>query len=280
MTSDKTIVLITGKLCFENLLQAPGTLTCHLGASSGIGLETVIILAKASPSYHVLLGARSTEKGQKVLDEILEADDSLKGRIEIIQIDITDKKSIEAAKEQVERKFSRLDVLVNNAGIIVYRPEVDTLTSLREHFETNTFGTAICTEVFEPLLKKSSSPRLIHVSSDQGSIATRLDKTAKWYKIRGDAYRMSKAALNMLAACHKANFEEWGCKVCAFNPGLCVTNLTGEAGRKMRVQYGARDAKDAANALVDTIQGKRDADIEKTGSESGILDLDGGILPW
>ncbi|KAI0150988.1 putative short chain dehydrogenase/reductase [Pestalotiopsis sp. NC0098] len=261
MSIDKTIVLITG-------------------ASSGIGLETVVALAKESPKYHVLLGSRSVEKGQKVVDEIVAADPSIKDQVELIQIDVTDRKSIEAAKSTVEAKFGKLDVLVNNAGIIVYRQDVDTLTSLREHFETNTFGTAICTEVFEPLLKKSSEPRLIHVSSDQGSIATRLDKTAKWYKIRGDTYRMSKAALNMLAACHKANYEDWGCKVCAFNPGLCVTNLTGEAGRKMRIQYGARDAKDAAFALRDTIAGKRDADIEKSGLESGIIDLDGGILPW
>ncbi|KAF3023681.1 hypothetical protein E8E14_013640 [Neopestalotiopsis sp. 37M] len=260
MSIDKTIVLITG-------------------ASSGIGLETVIALAKAAPNYHVLLGSRSVEKGQKVVDEIVAEHPSIKDQIELIQIDVTDRKSIEAAKEQVETKFGKLDVLVNNAGIIVYRPDVDTLTSLREHFETNTFGTAICTEVFEPLLKKSSDPRLIHVSSDQGSITGRLDKEAKWYKIRGDTYRMSKAALNMLAACHKANYEDW-CKVCSFNPGLCVTNLTGEAGRKMRIQYGARDAKDAAYALVDTITGKRDADIAKFGKESGIIDLDGGMLPW
>jgi NAD(P)-dependent dehydrogenase (short-subunit alcohol dehydrogenase family) len=87
---------------------------------------------------------------------------------------------------------------------------------------------------------------------------------------------MRKAALNMLAACHKVNFAEWGCKVCAFNPGFCVTNLTGEAGRAMRIQYGARDPRDAADALVKVVTGKRDADIEK----SGIVDLDGAVLPW
>ena len=95
-----------------------------------------------------------------------------------------------------------------------------------------------------------------------------------------DGYRVSKPALNMLTACHKANYEEWDCKVCAFNPGLCVTNFTGEGGRKIRIQHGARDAKDAAHALVDVITGKRDADIDKFGKESRILDLDGGILPW
>ncbi|KAJ0107121.1 hypothetical protein J7T55_014651 [Diaporthe amygdali] len=261
MASSKTIVLITG-------------------ANSGIGYETVVALAKASPNYHILLGARSLEKGQKALNEAIAADSSLQGRIEIIQIDVIDKRSIEAAREQVQAKFGKLDVLVNNAGIIVHRPDVDTLTSLREHLGTNTVGTAITTETFEPLLKKSSSPRLIHVSSDQGSISMRLDKNGKWYKIQADGYRVSKAALNMLAACHKANYEEWGCKVCVFNPGLCVTNLTGEAGRQVRIDHGARDAKDAAYALVDTITGKRDADIDKFGAQSGILDLDGGILPW
>ncbi|KAK7697816.1 putative secondary metabolism biosynthetic enzyme [Diaporthe eres] len=261
MTVSNSIVLITG-------------------ANSGIGYETVIALAKASPNYHILLGTRSLEKGQKALKDAFAADSSLEGRIELIQINVIDQRSIDAAKRQVERKFGKLDVLVNNAGIIVHRPDVDTLSSLHEHLGTNTVGTAICTEVFEPLLRKSSSPRLIHVSSDQGSISMRLDKTGKWYKIQGDGYRVSKAALNMLTACHKVNYEEWGCKVCAFNPGLCVTNLTGKAGREVRIQHGARDAKDAAYALVDIITGKRDADIDKFGKDSGILDLDGGILPW
>ncbi|KAH8785760.1 putative short chain dehydrogenase/reductase [Diaporthe sp. PMI_573] len=261
MATSKTIVLITG-------------------ANSGIGYETVVALAQASPNYHVLLGTRSLEKGQKALKEAIAADSSLEGRIELIQINVIDMGSIEAAKKEVERKFGKLDVLVNNAGIIVHRPDVDTLSSLREHLGTNTVGTAICTEVLEPLLRKSSNPRLINVSSDQGSIAMRLDKSGKWYKIQANGYRVSKAALNMLTACQKVDYEDWGCKVCAFNPGLCVTNLTGEAGREVRIQHGARDAKDAAYALVDIITGRRDADVDKFGKESGILDLDGDVLPW
>lgn len=120
----------------------------------------------------------------------------------------------------------------------------------------------------------------MYVSSDQGSITDRLDPSYKWYKIRGDYYRMSKAALNMLAACHKVNFEEWGCKVCAFNPGFCVTDLSGPENRAMRVQYGARDARDPAVALVKVVKGERDGDIAKQAGESGMIDLDGGLLPW
>ena len=216
------------------------------------------------------------EKGQKALEDLRSSHaDSLKSSISVIQIDITDQKSILAAKEEIETRFERLDVLINNAGIIVTRP-CDTLTNLRETFETNVFGPAIVTEAFEPLLRKSSSPRLIYVSSDQGSISNRLDPAYKYYKARGDHYRMSKSALNMLSACHRVNYAEFGFKVCAFNPGFCVTNLTGERGRMMRIEHGARDARDAAVALVGVVTGKRDADIEK----SGIVDLDGGVIPW
>ncbi|KAK3331404.1 putative short chain dehydrogenase/reductase [Apodospora peruviana] len=258
MASNKTIVLITG-------------------ASSGIGLETVALLAQTSPDFEILLGSRSLEKGTKALETLQTTHgDSLKGTISVIQIDVTDTKSILSAREQIESEYGKLDVLINNAGIIVTKPLVDTLTNLRETFETNTFGPMMVTETFEPLLKKSANPRLIHVSSDQGSITGRLDATGKWYHLKGDTYRMSKAALNMLAACHRVNFSEWGCKVCAFNPDFCVTNLTGEEGRQTRLKWGARDPKEAAAALVEVVLGNRDGDLGK----SGIVHVDGGVLPW
>ncbi|KAK9239549.1 hypothetical protein V1525DRAFT_397749 [Lipomyces kononenkoae] len=257
MSSEKTIVLITG-------------------ANSGIGFETAVALAQASADLHVLLGSRSLEKGQKALDEIYSSHaSSLLGSLSVLQIDVTDQPSILAARQDVETKYGKLDVLINNAGIIVTRP-TDALTNLRETFETNTFGPAIVTDAFLPLLQKSPHPLLIYVSSGLGSVTLRLDQHNEYFRIRGNEYRMSKSALNMLAACHKIDFAEWGCKVCAFDPGYTVTNLTGPEGRARRIQSGARDPKEAANALADIIQGRRDDDIEK----SGIVDLDGGVKPW
>lgn len=246
------------------------------GANGGIGLEAVLAIAQESERFHVLLGCRSLEKGEKALAELKSSHgDSIKGSISVIQIDIIDDKTVQAAKSAIENEYGRLDVLINNAGIIVYKP-CDTLTNLRETFETNVFGTTLVTEAFEPLLRKSSNPYLIHVSSNQGSITQRLDSSLPHYQVRGDFYRASKAALNMIAACHKVNFAEWGCKVCSFNPGLCVTNLTGEAGRAMRIKFGARDARDPGVALAKIVLGERDEDMAK----SGIVDLDGGVLPW
>lgn len=88
---------------------------------------------------------------------------------------------------------------------------------------------------------------------------------------------MSKAALNMLAACDRYGFRSWGGKVTSFNPGWCVTNLTGEEGRGMRERGGARSAEDPARALVEVVNGKRD---KEAWEKSGILDLDGGVRPW
>lgn len=130
--------------------------------------------------------------------------------------------------------------------------------------------------MLEPLLKKSAKPYIVYMSSGMGSITNRLDPEFKFKAIRGDPYRMSKAALNMLAACNRYNFAEWGCKVLAFDPGWCVSNLTGEKGREMRVKGGARDPKEPAAALADIVLGKRDGDIEK----NGLVDVDGGVGPW
>lgn len=246
------------------------------GANSGIGYEAVAALSKASADFHIFLGARSEEKGQAALRAIQSSGGgSLKGEISVVQLDVTDQKSIESAKEKVESQFGKLDVLINNAGIIAYQ-EPNLIKALGQSFEVNVLGQLRVTEAFEPLLKKSTNPYLIYVSSKQGSITERLGSDNRNREIRGDSYRVSKAALNMLAACHRCNFAEWNCKVLAFNPGWCITNLTGEKGREMRTKMGARDAKEPALGLVDIVLGKRDADIAK----NGMIDTDGGVLPW
>ncbi|EEA25013.1 hypothetical protein TMatcc_008116 [Talaromyces marneffei ATCC 18224] len=256
MATDKTVILVTG-------------------ASSGIGYETVAALSVTSTDFHVLLASRSVDKGQKALADLQSTyGPSLKSPISVIQLDVCDQQSIQSAKTEIETKFGRLDVLINNAGIIVYQ-QVDQLTALRQTFDTNVFAQQIVTETLEPLLRKSARPYIIYVSSEMGSITTRLDPTFKFDKLRGESYRMSKAALNMLAACHRRNYEDW-CKVAAFNPGWCVSNLSGPQGYEMRKKGGARDPKEPALELANVVLGKRDEDIAK----NGMLDIDGGILPW
>ncbi|KAL1890786.1 hypothetical protein Sste5346_008111 [Sporothrix stenoceras] len=226
------------------------TIVFITGTNGGIGYETVLVCAKTSPDFHILLGARDVAKGQKALKAI-HVELAMTGRpvssIEVVQIDITDIKSIEAAKNYIEQAHGKLDELINNL-----------------------------TEALEPLLKKSSKPYLIYISSGQGSITQRLDPNGPYVQLRGEPYRMSKAAIKMLSACHRFSFAEWGCKVLAFDPGFCVTNLSGEEGRKRRVKMGARTPEEPANTLVDIVLGKWDEAFTK----SGLLDVDGNIVPW
>jgi NAD(P)-dependent dehydrogenase (short-subunit alcohol dehydrogenase family) len=160
-------------------------------------------------------------------------------------------------------------VLINNAGIISYATPF--LSQLRETFETNTFGPAVIADTFAPLLLKSNDARLIYVSSDLGSIAMR---GGKQHGVDAAAYRMSKAALNMLMMCNKVQFEG-KVKCWAFNPGFVVTDLsrTGEKGIQERRDRGAGDPRESAEALLEVVNGRRDKDV------GGFVHKD-GVHPW
>ncbi|KAH8763351.1 short chain dehydrogenase [Hyaloscypha sp. PMI_1271] len=242
MSPDKTIVLITG-------------------GNGGIGYLTAERLAALSPDYHVIIASRNQEQGEKALSELRK--ENPKGSFALIQLDVTDQESITAAAEFVEKQHGRLDILINNAGII---PKTTPLiNNLREGFGTNTFGPAVVTEAFTPLLEKSKNARLIYVTSGLGSITDRLDPSNKFYKLSATTYRMNKAALNMLAACHHVELGPKGIKVWAFDPGYVVTNLsgTGEKGIQERIANGAGDPKESAEGIVDCVDGRRDNDVGK-----------------
>src|ERR1700682_3727286 len=84
------------------------------GANKGIGFETARQLA-ASGGVHVLLAARDRAKG---MDAALK----LQGEgldVEALTLDVTDTGSIAAAAREIEKKFGRLDILINNAGVVV-----------------------------------------------------------------------------------------------------------------------------------------------------------------
>jgi NAD(P)-dependent dehydrogenase (short-subunit alcohol dehydrogenase family) len=237
------------------------------GGNGGIGYLTAESLAASSPDYHIIICSRNQERGEKALSELRNGNP--KGSFALIQLDVTDQKSIEAAAKSVEKEYGRLDVLVNNAGIIARTTPL--IKELREMFETNTFGPAIVTEAFKPLLENSENGRLIYVTSDLGSITERSDPSMPYYKLPNTTYRMSKAALNMLMMCHHVELGPKGIKVWAFNPGYVVTNLsgTGEKGIQERIRNGARDPKESAEGLVACIDGRRDKDVGKFVNKDG-----------
>ena len=216
------------------------------------------------------MACRNLSKGQIALSELQE--DNAAANLSLIQLDVTDDSSIAAAAKKLEAEHGVLDVVVSNAGVASTVP--DTRQQLRDDFEANTFGPAILIDTLEPLLKKSSNPRVIHVSSGLGSIALRLTHNPHNFDAR--AYRLSKAALNMLAACEYVKYKDWeqGCKVWTYCPGYVVSNIGGDEERARKIKNGAKTPETSAKGVLDMVEGRRDGDVAK------FVNSDGGVYPW
>jgi NAD(P)-dependent dehydrogenase (short-subunit alcohol dehydrogenase family) len=156
------------------------------GANKGIGYEVARQLA--GKGFHVFVGARNQDAGRKAADEIAKAGK----KATFLKIDVADNASVAAAAREFAKAADHLDVLVNNAGIIVDGDDAILEISdelLRKTFETNTLGALRVTRAFVPLLRKSKAPRVINVSSGGGQLTGGADG---W----SPAYCISKTALN------------------------------------------------------------------------------------
>jgi NAD(P)-dependent dehydrogenase (short-subunit alcohol dehydrogenase family) len=165
---------------------ATTTITLITGANKGLGHETARRLLEAG--HTVLLGARDAESGQRAADEL---------GAEFVALDVTDDASINAAADQLCTRYGRLDVLVNNAGIVGPRhPLVEvTASEVAATFDTNLLGVVRVTQAFLPLLRSAQNPRIVNVSSGTGRLTWQQDNG--WPQ-RHAIYSTSKAALTML----------------------------------------------------------------------------------
>jgi len=200
------------------------------GANSGVGLATTKVLTSASTNYHVIIAARSLAKAQTAKSEVEEENPSSASRLSTVQLDVTDGASITRARDFVDKEFGHLDVLINNAGVGNSDPDI--YTRYRAIADTNIIGPAVVSEVFRPLLLKSSNPYSIFVSSGAGSFGRAVERfQGNRPKVpgplNGGAYHVSKAALNMIALREHHEFAEKGLKVFAMCPGFVVSNLRG-----------------------------------------------------
>ena len=211
------------------------------------------------------MACRSSEKADQALSEIQAA--SPQGSLSTIQLDVTDHVSIYQAAKMVDEQFGRLDILINNAGAL---PKSKGLAEqMREAFEINTIGHVIMTDAFRPLLAKSKDARLIFVSSSLSSISLRLQPDQRSYNVLAAPYRMSKAALNMWAACAAKDGKEQGIRVWTVDPGLVATNFGG-LNKEVLKQRGAGSSEVSAQTILSIIEGRRDADIGKLVHKDGV----------
>ncbi|KAK2051937.1 short chain dehydrogenase [Colletotrichum caudatum] len=208
------------------------------GGNAGIGEAVVRQLAKA-PDFHVIIGSRNAESGLKLADSLSQEGGH---SVSSIQLDLVSDESILNAVDQIKQKYGKLDVLVNNAGILIdLSPDAFTTTRdlFRKTFETNVFGTAVLSEAALPLLRKAEYPRIIFVSSLMGSLEASLDETTLFYNTDYKAYDASKAAVNMLAVNYARLLKDVGGASNAVCPGLVKTKLTGYHAYGASVEVGA-----------------------------------------
>lgn len=198
------------------------------GANRSIGLETAKQLS--AKGLFVYLGSRNLEKGETIVEEL---NKNGYQNIKAIEIDVTNPDSISAAKRIVEKEQGKLDILINNAGILGVNPQTASETSIKDIqnvFDTNFFGVISVTQAFLDLLKKSDSPRISNITSGLGSLTLHSDPTWKYYHVKAAAYGPSKSALNAYTIVLAYELRELPFKVNVIDPGYTATDFNAHSG--------------------------------------------------
>ncbi|RIJ76756.1 SDR family NAD(P)-dependent oxidoreductase [Nakamurella silvestris] len=195
------------------------TITFITGANKGLGHETARRLIEQG--HTVLLGARDRNAGAA-------AAEALGARF--VPIDVTDDASVASAAADVARHEGRIDVLINNAGVAgsYGDPSELTGTEILDVLDVNLVGVVRTTTAFLPLLRLSTDPVVINVSSSMGSLAATHDPTRAESAVIAPAYTASKAALTMLTTQYAKALTD--IRINAADPGYTATDLNGHSG--------------------------------------------------
>jgi NAD(P)-dependent dehydrogenase (short-subunit alcohol dehydrogenase family) len=193
------------------------------GANRGIGLQICRELAKLN--IHVILTSRDAEKGAAAVNLIQQ--EQPQAKINFFALDVTNSQSISAIHNYVINAFGRLDILVNNAAILVDDDmsifDLNT-DQLRATMEANVYGPLRLCQVFIPMMVKNGYGRVVNVSSEMGQLSAMGAGTA--------AYRISKTALNAVTTIFNAEIHHPNVKINSCCPGWVRTDMGGPSASK------------------------------------------------
>jgi NAD(P)-dependent dehydrogenase (short-subunit alcohol dehydrogenase family) len=195
------------------------TITFITGANKGLGRETARRLIELG--HTVLVGARDPKLGAAAADAF---------GARFVQIDVTDDDSVAAAAADVEKHEGSIDVLINNAGLHGPYGDPSELTGddVLGVFNVNVAGVVRTTTAFLPLLRRSSDPVIINVSSAMGSLLATHDPSRAESSVIAPVYTSSKAALTMLTTQYAKALTN--IRINAADPGYTATDLNGNTG--------------------------------------------------
>jgi NAD(P)-dependent dehydrogenase (short-subunit alcohol dehydrogenase family) len=142
----------------DNIPDLSGKVMIVTGGNSGLGYESV--KAFAEKGAEVIMASRNIEKGEKSKKEIGQT----KGKVVVMQLDLMDFSSIKSFASAFKKKYNKLDVLLNNAGIMT-TPYFLTKDGLEAQNGTNHFGHFLLTGLLFDVIKKTPKSRVVNVSS-------------------------------------------------------------------------------------------------------------------
>ena len=190
------------------------------GGNRGMGLATSKAMAEAG--YHVLLTSRDLQSGQVAVEEI--SDKGLS--VEAVKLDMSSQRDIDVLAAYLRDTHGRLDVLINNAGILI-DGDLDNPTSIcdanaevvRKSLEVNTIGPMMLIKALLPLMQKAGSGRIVNISSGMGQLSDMGGQHP--------GYRISKTALNAVTAIFAAELKDSNIAIYAICPGWVRTDMGG-----------------------------------------------------
>ena len=210
---------------FRDIPDQTGRIAIVTGANTGIGLETARMLALKGAE--VVLACRSVEKGNAAVARIMA--ENPPGKVSVQSLDLSDLASVKSFAESFAAAHSRLDLLVNNAGVMI-PPYGKTTQGFELQFGTNHLGHFALTGHLLPLLERTEGARIVVVSSTAQNFG-RIDfDDLNWERRSYKAFRaygQSKLANMMFALELQRRLRASGSKVqvTAAHPGYTATDL-------------------------------------------------------
>ena len=235
------------------------------GANKGLGKEVARQLGRLG--LHVYLGSRDLARGRNAAAEL--AAEGLD--VTAVELDVSSEDSVAALVGLLHERHARLDVLVNNAGILISRPAFEiTANDMRDTYETNVYSVVRMIHAALPLLKAAPHPRIVNIASTTASLTLASDPATMFGREDSIvAYASSKAAVSMLTVQYANAFlrsqEHAHIKINTATPGYIATDLNQHSGNRT-VAEGARIVIELAT-------------LPDAGPSGGFFN-DAGAVPW
>lgn len=219
-----------------------GQVVAITGASSGIGEATALACARAGAA--VGLAARRVERIEDLAEKIVAEG----GRALAVQTDVGEEEQARAFVQQVTADLGPLDVLVNNAGVMLLGPiEGADTEEWRRMIHANVFGVLYCTHAALPIMREQRGGHIVNVSSVAGRVA----------RAGTGVYNLTKWGIGAFSEALRQEAVDIGVRVTLIEPGMVATELQGHNRPEVLEQMGRRfegvtplAAEDIANAIL------------------------------